>query len=114
MILDLAGSFAMPRTRRSFPADFKAQRILEVLTGAASQAEICRKYNIKPQLLGHWKTNVLERLHTLFQDDAHANQCDVRVAELEQLVGRQAYELEILKKVSRMLPGLPSSNGRSS
>jgi len=35
-------------------------------------------------------------------------------AELEQLVGRQAYELAILKKVSRMYPGLPSSNGRSS
>ena len=104
----------MPRTRRSFPADFKAQRVLELLTGAASQAELCRKYNLKPQLLGYWKAAVLERLHTLFQDDSHASQNDVRIAELEQLVGRQAYELEILKKASRMLPGLPSSNGRSS
>jgi transposase-like protein len=104
----------MPRTRRSFPNDFKAQIVLDLLTGAASQAELCRKHNIHPQLLGRWKTTVLERLHTLFQDDPQANQDQARVAELEQLVGRQALELEILKKASRMLGGLPSSNGRSS
>ena len=57
---------------------------------------------------------VLQRLHTLFQDDGQASQDQQRIAELEQLLGRQAYELESLKKVSRMLPGLPSSNGRSS
>lgn len=104
----------MPRQRRSFPSEFKAQRVLELLTGAASQAELCRKHNLKPQLLGLWKASALERLHTLFQEDPQANQDQLRIAELEQLVGRQAYELEILKKVSRMLPGLGSNNGRSS
>lgn len=104
----------MSRTRRSFADEFKAQIVLDLLTGAASQAELCRKHNLHPQLLGRWKTTVLERLHTLFQEDALANQDHVRITELEQLVGRQAYELEILKKASRMLPGLPSTNGRSS
>lgn len=104
----------MPRSRRSFPADFKAKVVLEVLTGAASQAELCRKYNLKPQLLGHWKAVVLERLHTLFEEDPQVSQSQLRIAELEQLVGRQAYELEILKKASRMLGGLPSRDGRSS
>ena len=104
----------MPRTRRSFPDQFKAQIVLDLLTGAASQAELCRKHNIHPRLLGRWRTTVLEGLHTLFQDDPQASQDHVRIAELEQLVGRQAYELEILKKASRMLGGLPSSNGRSS
>ena len=105
----------MPRgQRRSFAPEFKAHMVLELLTGAASQAELCRKHNLKPQLLGHWKAAVLQRLHTLFQEDEQASQDQLRIAELEQLIGRQAYELEILKKVSRMLPGLPSSNGRSS
>jgi transposase-like protein len=104
----------MPRTRRSFPDHFKAQAVLDLLTGAASQAELCRKHNIHPQLLGRWKATVLERLHTLFQDDALTSQDQLRMAELEQLVGRQAYELEILKKASRMLGGPPSGNGRSS
>ena len=105
----------MPRgKRRFFPADFKAQLVLELLGGTASQADLCRKHNLKPQLLAHWKATALERLHTLYQEDGQTSQDQVRIAELEQLVGRQAYELEILKKVSRMLPGLPSSNGRSS
>jgi transposase-like protein len=104
----------MPRTRRSFPAEFKAQLVLEMLTGAASQAELCRKHNLKPQLLAHWKADVLERLPILFQDDPQTEQDHVRIAELEQLIGQQAYELQILKKASRMLPGLSSANGRSS
>ena len=103
----------MPRPRRSFPSDFKAQLVLDLLSGAASQAELCRKYNLSAQLLGQWKAAVLERLPTLFQEDPRASQDQVRIAELEQLVGRQAYELEILKKASRMLPGLGSNNGRS-
>ena len=105
----------MPRGyRRSFAADFKAKLVVELLTGAASQAELCRKHNLKPQLLGQWQTAVLERLPILFQEDGQTSQDQLRIAELEQLVGRQAYELEILKKVSRMLPGLPTSNGRLS
>lgn len=104
----------MPRPRRSFPADFKAQLVLELLTGTASQAELCRKHNLKPQLLGDWKAAALDRLHTLFQEDPQVSKDQLRIAELEQLVGRQAYELEILKKVSKMLPGLGSNNGRSS
>jgi transposase len=104
----------MARTRRSFPDQFKAGIVLDLLSGAASQAELCRKHNIHPQLLGRWKTTVLEGLHTLFQEDPQTTHDQARMAELEQLVGRQAYELEILKKASRMLPGLASKNGRLS
>ena len=104
----------MPRGRRSFPADFKAKIVIELLTGAASQAELCRKHNLKPGLLSQWKTAVLERLHTVFQEDPQVNQDQTRIAELEQLVGQQAYELQILKKASRMLVGPAPSNGRSS
>lgn len=103
----------MPRTRRSFSAEFKAQLIIELLTGTSSQADLCRKYHLKPQLLAYWKTAVLERLHTLFQEDVQTSHDQVRIAELEQLVGRQAYELQVLKKASRLLPGLSCTNGRS-
>jgi len=104
----------MPRGRRSFPADFKAKLVIELLSGAASQAELCRKHNLKPQLLGHWKAAVLDRLHTLFEEDPQTSQDRLRIAELEQLVGQQAYELQILKKAARLLAGPAPSNGRSS
>jgi transposase len=104
----------MPRTRRSFSDQFKAQVVVDLLSGAASQAELCRKHNIQAALIGRWKATVLERLHTLFQEDAQASAEQARITDLEQLVGRQALELEVLKKASRMLAGLPGRNGRSS
>ena len=104
----------MPRPRRSFPADFKAQCVIDLLTGNTTQADLCRKYNLKPGLLAQWKAVVLERLPVLFQEDPRFAHDQTRIAELEQLVGRQAYELEIIKKASRMLDGRSSSDGRSS
>ncbi len=61
-----------------------------------------------------WKNTVLERLSSLFEEGGPADPVEARIAELEQLVDRQALELEILKKASRMLPGLSNRNGRSS
>jgi len=104
----------MPRIRRSFDAEFKARLVLELLTGSVSQAELCRKYDLKPQLIAHWKAIFLDRLPLLFGDDGRRDQDQTRIAELEQLVGRQAYEIEILKKASRLLTGPASKNGRSS
>jgi len=104
----------MPRTRRSFSPQFKAQTVLDLLTGVANQAEICRRHNLSPQVLARWKATVLDQLHSLFEDDSRPSPEQARIAELEQLVGRQALELEILKKASRLLPGLPNSDGRLS
>ena len=101
----------MPRPRRSFPADLKAQVVLQLLTGAATPAEICRRHNIKPQLLANWKDAVVERMHMLFDVNDETALLHVRIAELEQLLGRQALEIEILKKASRMLPGLLKRDG---
>src|SRR5207302_333393 len=97
----LPGDILMPRPRRSFSSDFKARLVLDLLTGTASQAELCRRHNVKPQLLAHWKAAVLERLPTLFGSEEATSQDQVRVADLEQLVGQQALELAILKKLGR-------------
>jgi transposase-like protein len=104
----------MPRTRRSFSPKFKAQTVLDLLSGVANQAQVCRQHKLSPQLVARWKAIVLEQLHRLFEEDNQQSPEQTRIAELEQLVGRQALELEILKKASRMLPGLPSKDGRSS
>ena len=104
----------MPRARRSFPAEFKARIVLQLLSGEASQAELCRKHGIKPNLIANWKAAVLDRLHTVFEADGVHDADRLRVAELEQLVDRQAYELEILKKASRLLNGPATRSERSS
>ena len=104
----------MARTRRSFSPQFKAQTVLDLLTGVSNQAEICRQHQLSPALVARWKATVLEQLHRLFEEDSQVSPEQLRIAELEQLLGRQTLELEILKKASRMLGGLANSNGRSS
>ena len=99
----------MPRARRSYPAEFKARIVLQLLSG-----KLCRKHGIKPNLIANWKAAVLDRLPTVFEADGVHDADRLRVAELEQLVGRQAYELEILKKASRLLSGPATRNERSS
>jgi transposase-like protein len=103
----------MPRTRRSFSPQFKAKVVVDLLTGAASQAELARKHGLKPDLVARWKADALARLPELFAGDDQAQQHQARIAELEQVLGRQTCELEVLKKASRLLTGPPAGNGRS-
>ena len=104
------------RARRTFSAEFKAEVVLQLLRGDISQAELCRKHKLSPNLLAAWKAVVLENLATLFEVDGTAKQDgdQTRITELEQLVGKQAYELDALKKASRLLTGLSTRNGRLS
>jgi transposase-like protein len=104
----------MPRAKRSFTPEFKARLVLQILAGQTTQAEACRTHALKPSLLALWKATFLERCPLLFQQDERHNQELARIAELERLVGRQALELEVLKKASALLSGLPTASGRSS
>jgi transposase len=105
----------MPRPRRAFTAEFKAQVVLQLLRGDISQAELCRKHNITASLLANWKAIVLQNLPALFDAESNSgqNRDEKRIAELEQLIGKQAYELDLLKKASRLLSGPSPRNGRS-
>jgi len=105
----------MPRrTRRIFPASFKAEVVRQLLTGERTPAELCREHQLSPSLLSLWKEAALERLPLLFADAQQRDPQQTRIADLEQLVGRQALELDILKKASGLQRGSPASNGRSS
>lgn len=89
----------MPRrTRRVFTAAFKAQVLRELLCGQRSHAELCREHQLSPSLLTLWKEAALDRLGLLFEDPQQRDPQQARIDELEQLVGRQTLELEILKK----------------
>jgi len=105
----------MPRrARRNFTPEFKAQVVLDLLRGERSQAELCRLHQLSASLLALWKDAFLERLPLLFRADEQRSQEQQRVADLEQLAGRQALELEILKKASGLMSRPAHAGGRSS
>ena len=99
--------------RRTFSPEFKAERVLEVISGQRSAADICREQLLSPQQLSEWKTELLANATLIFQRDTHADAAQVRIGELEQLVGRLTLELEAAKKVSRLLRPAAHKNGRS-
>ena len=101
------------RARRTFTAEFKAKIVLDVLTGTATQAEVCRKHQLSPTLFGLWKATLLDRLSSVFQSDDERSAEAARIADLERLVGQQALELAALKKASTW-PGGTTSNGGTS
>jgi transposase len=93
--------------------DFKAERVLETLTGELTLAEICREYLLLPQQLSEWKAEFLANAALVFQRDAESEILAARVAELERHVGRLTLDLEASKKVSRLLTSPLHRNGRS-
>ena len=86
--------------RRNFTPEFKAELVLEVLSGATSQAEVCRRHNLNENRLSQWKRQLLENASTLFDstDKQSSEVSEKRIAHLEQLVGRLTVALDIQKK----------------
>ena len=91
-------------TRRRFTAQFKAEVVIEALTGQSSQAELCRKHNISQDQLSKWKHQLVDNAATLFEStNKQSNDPSEQIAQLEQLVGRLTIALDIQKKASTWL-----------
>jgi transposase-like protein len=56
----------MARIRRNFSAEFKAKVILEMISGSKSAAEVCREYNLKADLVSHWKKQFVTNAAQVF------------------------------------------------
>ena len=90
--------------RRRFTPEFKAEVVLEVLSGATSQAEVCRRHNLNENQLSQWKRQFLENAATLFESgDKGSQDAAERIAHLEDLVERLTVELDIHKKAKAWL-----------
>ena len=94
------------RKRRNFTPEFKAEVVLEALSGKRSQAELCRRHNLSEDQLSKWKHQLLENAATLFEStDQQSDTSIKRIVELEQRVGnRLTLTLEIHKQVLEETP----------
>jgi transposase len=85
--------------RRKFSAEFKTKVVLELIGGKKSLAEAGREYQIKDTVLSRWKQEFLERATEIFEQPQDDQEKDVRIAELERMVGRLTMQVEVSKKV---------------
>lgn len=98
--------------RRKFSAEFKAEVVLQVLTGVKSQAEVCREHQLGSQLFGNWKRQFLQNAARAFEHDKRQAEDEAQIADLERLAGQLAMQLEIAKKASRILQSRRTNDGR--
>jgi transposase-like protein len=98
--------------RRRFTPEFKAQAVLEELTGVKDKADICREYRLRPQVFNRWREELLERAPEIFATQPSRGDEQERIADLERMVGRLTIELEAAKKASNILTSLSNRKGR--
>ena len=98
--------------RRQFTPEFKAQAVLEELTGIKDRADICREHRLRAPVLSRWKEEFLERASEIFATQPSRGDEQERIAELERMVGRLTMELEAAKKASSILTSLSIGSGR--
>src|SRR4051794_36373281 len=86
--------------RRNHTRAFKLAVVREIMRGDEPVAVICRKHAVAPPLVLRWRHEVERRGDQAFiptvapEGDVQA----LRIAELEQLCGQQALEIQTLKK----------------
>jgi len=83
--------------RRRFSNVFKRMVVEEYLSGAATQAQLSRQYNISPHLIIRWRKEYADG-KLARDDDPDLLTRDARIHELERMVGKLAMENELLKK----------------
>ena len=99
------------KKRRRFTPEFKARVVLDILTGVQSQAEACRKHSLGANLVALWKTAFLERAHLVFDSEAARSAEQVRIAELERMLGKLTLELDLAKKALGYSNWIGKTNG---
>lgn len=99
-------------TRRAFSPEYKIEVVLELLSGAKSNAQVCREHQLAPTVVSAWKERFAERAPGIFATQRSVSLEQQRIADLERLLGRLTLELEVAKKASSILTSLSPRSGR--
>lgn len=92
--------------RKSYPPNFKARVVLELLREEKSVSKLASEYGVHPTQLHRWRKQVIEGLPQLFlaQQDWQKAQAEYeeQVQELYAEIGRLTTQLAWLKKGLRL------------
>lgn len=108
------------KSRRKFSREFK-QTAIRQLAGGKGAAEVARALEVHPSDLYRWRRELDEHGAEAFTGTGRKRADEDRVADLERKVGRQALEIDFLKRAlqhveeQRLLRalsnGAPSTSG---
>jgi transposase len=99
------------RNQRSFSLELKRQVVEELLSGESRPAQLCRRHNIGPSLLYHWKRQYSKGKFN--NEPTEEGALRDRIEKLERLVGKLTLENEFLKKGLQHSINQSQRNGKS-
>jgi transposase-like protein len=87
----------MGAVRRKFTKEFKEEAVRRLGLGA-SIAEVARACEVSPNVLQRWRRELQDYGGKAFAGNGQRRADESRVAELERKVGRQALEIDFLRR----------------
>ena len=90
------------RVRRSFSDDFKKQVVESIVSCSATQAELSREYKISPVIINRWKKDYRKGKFFKNASSQDIAKLELRVRELERLLGKLILENEMLKRAREL------------
>jgi transposase-like protein len=97
--------------RRNFSAEFKLQVVMESFQRDTTIEAVCRKFNIARSLVNKWRTEFKKDGSKIFLDKRNPKGKAIAGGfkpgeapdDLKRIIGDQAVQIEILKKVQGLL-----------
>jgi len=87
------------KSRRKFTAEFKAKVALEALQERSTLSELCKRYDLHPNVIVQWKKAYTENGVRLFQDvHPEKDGRDKLIESLYKEIGSLTMDVNFLKK----------------
>lgn len=83
--------------RRKFTREFKEEAVRRLGLGV-SVAEVARACEVNPSVLHRWRRELLDYGKKAFSGNGQRREDESRIVELERKVGRQALEIDFLRR----------------
>ena len=92
----------MKKSRRKFTSAFKATVAIEALKERESLAELSKRFEVHPNMIGKWKKEFLANASAAFEGK-QTEEKEVDTEKLYAKIGQLEIENDFLKKTSRKL-----------
>lgn len=83
--------------RRKYTREFKEEAVRRLGLGV-SVAEVARACEVNPNVLHRWKRELQDIAKKAFSGNGQRREDESRIVELERKVGRQALEIDFLRR----------------
>lgn len=87
----------MKRPRRNHSAAFKAKVALAAVRGDKTLAELAERFEVHPNQITQWKSQLLERVVNVFGSEAPAPDSAATIRALQAKIGQLTMECDFLE-----------------